>query len=481
MRLLSPSSRGLRQLTLITVFTLCAVLLPESVHGQATYPSEFKLDWCIKDQCFDTRISAAHFQMRIDRYYAEGSRPPLKEAFFICTMPPPYLRELLFGCPGMVILAHLLLAEVRMYTHLPSEAAELVSRAQAMMAMPELEGSHLQNIHHAWPYDVALGRYEALSEQFGSQRVAVSVDFVIPHCREDLSWFVRELEFIPERTRIFIYEKCGGQGGEAANLTALLPPHVKVFSYMLEDAVDPTTGKEARRDECTAYLSHVVNEYAHGSEMGEMTLFLHGDPGDHTPFGLLNVVLRGFALGTMSTIDFLHLGSPRLVSTFNPCQSGLFELAIGRPLRRSLSTYCCSQFAVSKRRIQARPLAEYERMLSLVDGTVPDACERIGPSYERYAGQRLSHCFFLEFMWHVVFGEDEALPLRGDDQRLPPALRLKDNEERLPDMWRTYIGAYAGGRASFEQQGHERWLGQLLHSPGAGRAVQVNYGDSLMR
>jgi hypothetical protein len=27
---------------------------------------------------------------------------------------------------------------------------------------------------------------------------------------------------------------------------------------------------------------------------------------------------------------------------------------------------------------------------------------------------------------HVVFGEDEALPLRSDDTRLPPQLRLKD-------------------------------------------------------
>lgn len=465
----------------LIVFAACAAWLPKTVHAQATYPSEFKLDWCMGGQCFDTRINAAHFQMRIERYYAEGFRPPVKEAFFICTMPPPYLRELLYGCPGMVVLAHLLLAEVRLYTHMPSEAVELFSRAQAMMSMGELEGSHVQNIQHAWPFDAAVGRYEALSRQFGAHRVAVSVDFVIPHCREDLSWIVRELEFIPERTRIFIYEKCGGDSGAASNLTALLPPHVKVVAKVLEDAADPTTGKEARRDECTAYLSHVVNEYPSDSESGEMTLFLHGDPGDHTPFGMLNLVLRGFALGTMSMIDFLHLGSPRLVSTFNPCQSGLFELAIGRPLKRSLSTYCCSQFAVSKRRILSRPLEDYERMLALVDGTVPDACERIGPSYERYAGQRLSHCFFLEFMWHVVFGEDEALPLRGDDRRLPPALRLKDNEERLPDLWSTYIGAYAGGRASFEQQGHDRWLGQLLHSPGVGRAQQVNYGDSLMR
>ena len=50
--------------------------------------------------------------------------------------------------------------------------------------------------------------------------------------------------------------------------------------------------------------------------------------------------------------------------------------------------------------------------------------ERIGPSYEKYAGQRLSHCFFLEFMWHVVFGQDDELPSRADDINLPVSLRL---------------------------------------------------------
>ena len=51
--------------------------------------------------------------------------------------------------------------------------------------------------------------------------------------------------------------------------------------------------------------------------------------------------------------------------------------------------------------------------------------ERIGPSYEKYAGQRLSHCFFLEFMWHVVFGQDDELPSRADDTTLPVSLRLQ--------------------------------------------------------
>lgn len=77
-------------------------------------------------------------------------------------------------------------------------------------------------------------------------------------------------------------------------------------------------GLAARRDECTAYLSHVVTNF---DRLADLNLFLHGDPQDHTPFGLLNLVMRGIALGTLSEMDFLHLGSPRLVATYNPCQA----------------------------------------------------------------------------------------------------------------------------------------------------------------
>ena len=39
--------------------------------GQATYPSEFRLDWCVGEQCFDHSISCAQFQMRLKAYYKE--------------------------------------------------------------------------------------------------------------------------------------------------------------------------------------------------------------------------------------------------------------------------------------------------------------------------------------------------------------------------------------------------------------------------
>uniref|UniRef100_A0A7S4PRR7 Uncharacterized protein n=1 Tax=Alexandrium monilatum TaxID=311494 RepID=A0A7S4PRR7_9DINO len=455
----------------------CWLALLFRVRGQATYPSEFRLAWCVGAQCFDHTLSAAHFQLRITRYYKEGARPPLREAFFVATLPPVFQKELLYGCPGLVVLAHLLLAEARLYTHPPEEAEELIRRAQAMMAMEEIRGPHLQGIRDAWPLAPAVSRYEALAERLAAHREPISIDFVLPRCREDLAWLAdrSQLELLPPQTRVFVYEKCGEGGEDAGNLTALFGGHVKVIHSTLEDASDPDTGRAVRRDECTAYLAHVVRHY--NAHMGDVVFFLHGTPSDHTPMGLLNLVLRGLALGTLRDLDFLHLGAPRMVATANPCQQDIFRIATGRSLQGPLFTYCCSQFAVSKRRIRQRPRSDYARMLRLVDGSVPDACDRIGPSFERYPGQRLSHCFFFEFMWHVVFGESEDLPLRADDPKLPLAFRLKDNEESVPSIWRSYLGTFVSGHSSFAEQGFEHWIRQIQTAEPLEARNQVNFGD----
>jgi hypothetical protein len=43
--------------------------------------------------------------------------------------------------------------------------------------------------------------------------------------------------------------------------------------------------------------------------------------------------------------------------------------------------------------------------------------------------------FFLEFMWHVVFGQDDELPSRADDVTLPVSLCLS-----LGDGARRWLG-----------------------------------------
>jgi len=447
--------------------------------AQATYPSEFRLAWCVGTACFDHSISAAHFQLQIGRYYAKAAPPPIQEAFFVATLPAVFLKELLYGCPGLVLLVHLLLAEVRLYTHQLKEAAELVHRCNAMMTMPEIAGPHLDGVRGAWPLAQAFNRYAEVLQVRASLWKPLSVDIVLPHCREDLSWLSDQslLEVLPPQTRIFIYDKCGNLSNGVPDVAVLRGTGVTLQVTKLVDARDPETNRTVRRDECTAYLSHLVRHY--GSDMADVLLFLHGTPADHTPMGLLKLVLRGIALGSFVNIDFLHLGTPRMVATANPCQAELFELALGRKMQQPLSTYCCAQFAVSHRQIMARPRTDYLRMLRLVDGSVADACERIGPSYELYPGQRLSHCYFFEFMWHVVFGEDEELPLRAEDVRLPAVFRLQDYEQGLPSIWKSYLAAFVGGHASFEQQGHTTWLRQFQLASDVGVRRQVNFGDTV--
>ena len=50
----------------------------------------------------------------------------------------------------------------------------------------------------------------------------------------------------------------------------------EVFVEQLDDAHDPVTGRAARRDECTAYLSHVVRHYD-AERTADYLLFLHGE------------------------------------------------------------------------------------------------------------------------------------------------------------------------------------------------------------
>ncbi|CAK0793021.1 unnamed protein product [Prorocentrum cordatum] len=450
--------------------------------SQATYPSEFRFGWCVGSQCFDHTLSAAHFQLRVQRYYGEGRRPPLREAFYVATLPLAYQRELLFGCPGLVVFAYLLLAEARLFTHPPVEAAELFSRALSLLEMPEIAGPHMHNLQHSWPLQAAMDRYNSTAQRSrDAAQSPMSLDIVIPHCGEDASWLADRaaIEMLPRHTRVFLYEKCGMSKQAIlhfAMLTELLQGQATVIQKQLDDAVDPRTGLPSRRDECTAYLTHVVEHYD-DPWLADVTLFLHGDPSDHTPMGLLNVLLRGLALGTLRSVEFLHLGAPRMVHTSNLCQEGIFEMAMRRKPRLPLSTYCCAQFAVARARLRARPREEYERMLRIVDGTVADGCTRIGPAYERYEGQRLSHCYFFEFMWHVVFGEPEDLPLRADDAGLPVVFRLKDNEDALPSTWGSYMAPYVGGQATFGRHGHELWLQGIRDAPGIGAGKQMHFGD----
>ncbi|CAK9017141.1 Calcium-dependent protein kinase 2 [Durusdinium trenchii] len=102
-------------------------------------------------------------------------------------------------------------------------------------------------------------------------------------------------------------------------------------------------------------------------------------------------------------------------------------------MRDAVGPYCCAQFVVQDAKVRERPVEFYQRMLRLVDGTLEhDLC---------FPGKvkRSTHCYGMEFTWHLVFGEDYETPLRQDDQRLPLPLRLKFGNEFIRRQWNDVV------------------------------------------
>ena len=84
-------------------------------------------------------------------------------------------------------------------------------------------------------------------------------------------------------------------------------------------------------------------------------------------------------------------------------------------------------------------------MLRLVDGSVNyDLCTEGKVT-------RSTHCYGMEFMWHLVFGEDYETPLRQDDTRLPTPLRLKFGEEHIKRDWNDVVLAPNSPRKIVEE------------------------------
>merc|ERR1712048_371888 len=88
---------------------------------------------------------------------------------------------------------------------------------------------------------------------------------------------------------------------------------------------------------------------------------------------------------------------------------------------------------VESSRARERPLEFYQNMLRLVDGSLDyDVCTARKVT-------RSTHCYGMEFTWHLVFGEEHEPPLRQDDARLPLPLRLKFGDEHVKREWNDVV------------------------------------------
>lgn len=383
--------------------------------------SEMQFDWCEsqeEESCIHNyTFSVSHFQRKLDRHYRASGRPPLSEAFFLVRLPGEYQHNLVIDqdCPAPLILAYLLVAEFRLWTN---QEAALQSFKIALELESQATPVQRELLPKLWPYQEAVNRFAEIADanaQLAASRPQPSIDFVVAHCLEPLTWLRSELKLVPPRASLFVYEKCG----QRSNLGDLLG----LFEYV--ETVDRPDVGSTRGDECSAYLTHLVTRF---DSLADFTVFLQSDPHEHLHFDFLHVVLQAIAARTYD-VPFLHLNGPRHVRTLTPCLQAVHQVVLGAPLTEPLGPYCCAQFVVARRQATIRGSDFFQRMLKMVDGSMPlDLCGVEG-------AQRSTQCYGYEFIWHIVFGQEVDPPLRADDSRLPLALRGKSGREHMRTEW----------------------------------------------
>jgi len=382
------------------------------------YP-EYQFSWCdntTEASCIHTyAFSVGHFQRKLVGYYRYNQRPPLMEAFFLTRLPKPYQLQFLdSGCGAPLIMAYLLVAEAKLPVeddapHFSAAAMNMVENLPDTVKPIDRTANATEEAQRTFPMLLSGGR-------------GVSLEFVVVHCREPLDWIETDLlPMAPVGSALSLYEKCG----EPPELPAALRSRFGAIS--VRDCHDPVGGP--RGDECLGYLAHIVSRYA---ELATFTVFLQADPQEHLHFAFLRIVMKMIERGTYA-VPHLPLNGARHVRTISPCLSAVHEAMFGVPMREPVGPYCCAQFIVQDARIRERPLSFYQNMIRLVDGTVPyDLC---APGRVT----RSTHCYGMEFTWHLVFGEDYEQPLRQDDARLPTALRQKFGDEFARRQWNDVV------------------------------------------
>ncbi|KAF4712741.1 hypothetical protein FOZ63_011152 [Perkinsus olseni] len=159
----------------------------------------------------------------------------------------------------MWIMANLVVAEVELFTIGVEEVEERFLKP-ALAAYGELSPGRLEDIRTTWLYDQALKRMRDVAERMGelaagSQRNdASTTTFIICHCQEPLTWLANphRIPYIPPESRLLVYEKCGTLSNIPANISQRFSRGASVL--------DRRDG-DVRGDECSAYLSYIVEEY----------------------------------------------------------------------------------------------------------------------------------------------------------------------------------------------------------------------------
>jgi len=313
------------------------------------------------------------------------------------------------------MLSYFLAAETKLFVDPPHAK---VLAAIGMGLLNGLPPRLTTMLYESWPLEQAISRLASSQEalqRLQDDFLQFSVDFVVAHCREDLTWLQTALAHwaLPGRSRLFIYEKCGRHG--------VLDVNIPVEHTLVDDGPSTLT----RKDECSAYLTHLAR-FAERGDPAMYTMFLQADALHHSRPKLLDLVVASLRHGTLN-VPFLHLGRSQMVSSTSRCKRALFQQAIGRPPNDVPRGYCCAQFLVRHDVIKARGAEHWRRLLRMMDAPLPAGCEDLKIA----AGM---HCLLYESIWHVLFGMPERLRPRAEDVGLPIFLRFPEiDSSNLPE------------------------------------------------
>jgi hypothetical protein len=356
-------------------------------------------------------------------FYQGNGRPPFKEAYLVHNTPANVFDSISGQCFGLALTSELLILEAELFlTKGPFQFAERFMQTWNSFISMDEESKREQSM--VWPIELAVNRFNQARSRWESRldlSDKLSVSFVICHCKEPLDDIIGNLSGIPTQSKLFVYEKCG------QNVAALL---ASMFGNIFRGGITviPQPDGPVRGDECTGYLDYIVKNY---DSLSDYTVFLQGDADHHLFLSYLSTTLEGIKAGQYD-VPFLHLNFHRHYQTTTPCMRDvervIFNLTNPVEPLPLIGTYCCAQFIVSRPRIRARDQKFYSDALKLVDGSVADLCSPDPP-------RRSSHCYVLEYLWHVVFGEPRDLPHKPDDQRLPLLLRMKYGNENRKTRW----------------------------------------------
>ena len=225
---------------------------------------------------------------------------------------------------------------------------------------------------------------------------------------EDTDWVIDELpEYVP-RPRFALFDI-------ALKLTLVSWKHA---IYTVDNPKAPLSVPQNKGKEANVYLQYIISNY---DFLPSVIVFLHSHRGGyphawHTEFADHSNVrtIRMLQTDFIRKNGYANLrcnhrpGCPAEVQPFQapdprrPQEQALPEVwsvffgdgsgnGTAMPLPQVIAAPCCSQFAVSRDQVWARPLSDYQRFHRWVVETELD---------DETSGR------VMEYMWHIIFGRD---------------------------------------------------------------------------